>query len=390
MSRKKGFSTRAVHSGQKPEKITGAHATPIFQTSSFAYGNYERGNKIFAGQESGFVYSRIANPTTLSLEAKMADLENAEAAIAFSSGMAAISSVCLSLLKPGDQILALGPLYGGTEALFLNLLAQLDISYKESSVERLVNDLSPKTKMIYAETPTNPTLKIHDLSKIAKFAKDNKLISVVDNTFASPYLTRPLDFGIDISLHSATKYISGHGDVVAGIVATTKSYADKIRSAGVKQIGANIGPFESYLLLRGLKTLAIRMQQHCKSANIIAHELKNHKAIKVLNYPGLKEHAGHEIAKKQMLDFGGMLSFDLASKKAAQEFLDNLELFTQAVSLGDVDSLATSPASTTHLAVPLDILEAQGVSPGLVRLSIGIENVEDLLDDLGQSLAKLG
>lgn len=387
---KKGFSTRTVHSGQKPEKITGAHATPIFQTSSFAYGSFERGNKIFAGQESGFVYSRMANPTTLSLEAKMADLENAEAAIAFSSGMAAISSVCLSLLKPGDEILALGPLYGGTEALFINLLAQFDISYKESSVETLKDDLSSKSKMIYVETPTNPTLKIHDLSKIAKFAKANKLFSVVDNTFASPYLTKPLDFGIDISLHSATKYIGGHGDVIAGIVASNENLANKIRSAGVKQIGASIGPFESYLLLRGLKTLAIRMQRHCQSANLIAHELKNHKAIKTLHYPGLKEHAGHKIAKKQMLDFGGMLSFELKNKKAAQIFLDNLQLFTQAVSLGDVDSLATSPASTTHLAVPLEILEAQGVSQGLVRLSIGIENVEDLLDDIHQSLAKLG
>lgn len=387
---KKGFSTRAVHSGQKPEKTTGAHATPIFQTSSFAYGDYERGNRIFSGQESGFVYSRMANPTTLSLEAKMADLENAEAAIAFSSGMAAISTTCLSLLQPGDEILTLGPLYGGTEALFINLFSQLGISYKESSVETLKDDLSDKTKLVYAETPTNPTLKIHDLSEIAKFAKENNLISVVDNTFASPYLTKPLDFGIDISLHSATKYISGHGDVVAGIVASSKKLTDKIRSSGVKQIGANIGPFESYLLLRGLKTLAIRMQRHCESANIIANELKNHKLIKTLHYPGLKEDTGHEIAKKQMLDFGGMLSFDLGSKKAAQIFLDNLQLFTQAVSLGDVDSLATSPASTTHLAVPLEILEAQGVSPGLVRLSIGIENVEDLLDDIHQSLAKLG
>jgi len=387
---KKGFSTRAVHSGQKPEKITGAHASPIFQTSSFAYGNFQRGNDIFAGRESGFVYSRIANPTTLSLEAKMADLENAEAAVAFSSGMAAVSGVCLSLLEPGDEILTLGPLYGGTEALFINLLSQFGISYKETSVDTLANDLSDKTKMIYAETPTNPTLKIHDLSKIATFAKDNKLISVVDNTFASPYLTKPLDFGIDISLHSATKYISGHGDVVAGIVASSKEFSDKIRSAGVKQMGANLGPFESYLLLRGLKTLAIRMQRHCDNAKTIAQELKSHKAIKTLHYPGLREHPEHEIAKKQMLDFGGMLSFDLGSQKAAQRFLDNLQLFTQAVSLGDVDSLATHPASTTHLAVPKEILEAQGVSEGLVRLSIGIENVEDLLDDIAQSLAQLG
>ena len=387
---KKGFSTRAVHSGQKAEKLTGAHATPIFQTSSFAYGNFQRGNDIFAGRESGFVYSRIANPTTLSLEAKMADLENAEAAIAFSSGMAAINASCLSFLKSGDEILTLGPLYGGTEALFINLFAQLGISYKESSVETLADDLSTNTKMIYAETPTNPTLKIHDLAKIAKFAQENKLISVVDNTFASPYLTQPLDFGIDISLHSATKYISGHGDVVAGIVTGSKELTDKIRSFGVKQMGANLGPFESYLLLRGLKTLAIRMQRHCQSAKIISQELHKHRAVKRFHYPGLKTDPGHEIAKKQMLDFGGMLAFDLGSKKAAQEFLDNLHLFTQAVSLGDVDSLATHPASTTHLAVPAEILEAQGVSQGLVRLSIGIENVEDLLDDIGQSLAKLG
>lgn len=383
----KHFKTRAVHAGQQPEKLIGAHATPIYSTSTFAYGTFARGQRLFAGEEAGYVYGRVGNPTVRAFEEKLASLEQAEDAVAFGSGMAAVSALMNTLLAPGDEIVYLGPLYGGTEGYFLETLQKFGIKVTDGgSVETLKAALSPVTKLIYFETPTNPTLRIYDLAEVAKIAQSNRVLTVLDNTFATPYLTRPLEYGIDIVLHSATKYLGGHGDALAGIIAGSKEIIDAIRSEGLRHLGGTLGAFEAYLMLRGLKTLPLRMEAHCKGAEQIAKYLANHPTVKQVYYPGLTIHQGHDVAKKQMQMFGGLVSFELGSKEDAVRFLDNLTVFTQAVSLGDVESLATHPASTTHQLLPPEIRMRHSVSDCLVRLSIGIEDPQDLLEDLERAL----
>ncbi len=386
----KGFRTRAVHSGQHPDLQTGAHATPIYQTSTFSYGSFERGRRLFNEEEEGYLYSRIANPTVRVVEQKLADLEGAEDAVAFASGMGAISAVALSMLSPGDEVAFIGPLYGGTEGFFLGLLARLGILPRDiSSASNIEAALGPKTRMLYVETPTNPTLRITDLAEVARVGRAKGILTVADNTFASPYLTRPLEHGIDLVVHSATKYLGGHGDLVAGVVAGPAEIMRDLRMEGLRHIGASLGPTEAYLLLRGMKTLPLRMEAHCEGAERVAAFLAGHQAVKQAFYPGLSRHPGHEIAKKQMRHYGGMVSLELpGGQEAAGAFLDELQLFTQAVSLGDVESLATHPASTTHQLLPAEVLASQGVTQGLVRLSIGIEDPEDLIEDIAQALDK--
>jgi methionine-gamma-lyase len=385
----KRFRTRAVHSGQHPDPQTGAHATPIYSTSTYALGSFERSARLFADEEKGNVYGRTANPTTKAFENKLADLEGAQAAIAFASGMGAISALMLSLLQPGDEVVYLAPLYGGTEAFFFESLNKFGIATTDAiSVENLQTTLSPATKLIYLETPTNPNLRIYDLAAIAHLAKARGILTAVDNTFATPYLTRPLEHGIDLVLHSATKYISGHGDTLGGVLAGPLEIINQVRFEGLRHGGATLGAFEAFLLLRGLKTLPLRMEAHCAGAMKVAEYLHKHPAVKKVHYPGLLSHPGQAIAKRQMQAFGGMVSVDLGSKEAAGKFLNSLELFVQAVSLGDVDSLASHPASTTHKGLPVELLERHGVSEGLVRLSIGIEDPEDLIADLEQALIK--
>jgi methionine-gamma-lyase len=383
------FRTRAVHSGQRPDPQTGAHATPIYQTSTFAYGSFARGRRLFAGEEEGFLYSRIGNPTVRAFEEKLADLEGAEDALAFSSGMAAISAVALSLLEPGDELVFLGPLYGGSEGLFLDVLPKFGVGVRDGS-DGLEEALGPKTRMVYVETPCNPTLKIHDLARIAGLASARGILSVADNTFATPYLTRPLELGIDLVLHSATKYLGGHGDVIGGVLAGRAELLAEVRGEGLRHLGGSLGPAEAFLLLRGVKTLALRMEAHCEGAARLAEALNGHPQVERLHYPGLPSHPGHEVAARQMTRFGGMLALELkGGEAAAARFLDGLTLFTQAVSLGDVESLATHPASTTHQLLPEQVLQRQGVTDGLVRLSVGIEDPADLLADLEEALKRL-
>lgn len=370
--------------------MTGAHAVPIYATSTFGYGNAERGARLFAGEEPGYFYSRLSNPTVRAFEEKIASLEGAGDAVAFGSGMGAASAVALTFLKAGDAVAFVGPLYGGTEGLLRDILGRFGVTVHEArDVEALRTLVSDRTRLVWLETPTNPTLKVVDLRAAAKVAHAAGALVVVDNIFSTPYLTRPLDFGADLVMHSATKYLGGHGDVIAGVVAGSTDLVAELRLHGLRHIGAVLGPFEAYLLLRGLKTLPLRMEAHCANAQALAEALQDHPALQALHYPGLQEHPGHEVAARQMRAFGGLVSLDLGSQEAAFAFLDHLKLFTQAVSLGDVESLSSHPASTTHQLLGEETLARQGITPGLVRLSVGIEDPEDLIRDVLGALEKV-
>jgi len=385
--RRHRFDTRAVHDGQHPDPDTGAHATPIYQTSTFSYGSYARGAALFAGEEEGYLYSRIGNPTTRAFETKIASLEGMEDAVAFASGMGAISALLLTVLRPGDEVLTLGPLYGGTEGLLRDVLAPFGIRHRDVADAELQGAITPATRMIYLETPTNPTMGIHDLGHVAACARGHDILTVADNTFATPYLTRPREHGVDVVVHSATKYLGGHGDLVAGVVAGPSELTSELRSHGLRHVGAVLGPFESFLLLRGTKTLPVRMERHCDNAEKLARGTLGHPAVAAVHYPGLPQHPEHALASRQMARFGGMLALELVGgAPAARRFLDGLTLFTQAVSLGDVESLATHPASTTHQLLAEDARARHGISAGLVRLSAGIEDGDDLLEDVLRSL----
>ncbi len=385
-----GFRTRAVHAGHGLDPVTGAHAVPIYATSTFGYGNAERGARLFAGEEPGYFYSRLSNPTVRAFEEKIASLEGAGDAVAFGSGMGAASAVALTFLKAGDAVAFVGPLYGGTEGLLRDILGRFGVTVHEArDVEALRTLVSDRTRLVWLETPTNPTLKVVDLRAAAKVAHAAGALVVVDNTFSTPYLTRPLEFGADLVMHSATKYLGGHGDVIAGVVAGSTDLVAELRLHGLRHVGAALGPFEAYLLLRGLKTLPLRMEAHCANAQALAEALQDHPALQALHYPGLQGHPGHEVAARQMRAFGGLVSLDLGSQEAAFAFLDHLKLFTQAVSLGDVESLSSHPASTTHQLLGEETLARQGITPGLVRLSVGIEDPEDLIRDVLGALEKV-
>lgn len=383
----RGFRTRAVHAGHGIDPATGAHATPIYATSTFAYGSAERGQRLFAGEESGYFYSRVTNPTVRAFEQKLADLEGAEDAVAFASGMGAVSAIALTLLKPGDEVVFLAPLYGGTEGFLLEVASKFGVAVHEAHDEAdLESKLNAQTRMVWLETPTNPRLGIYDLARVARAAKAVGALTVVDNTFSTPYLTRPIEFGVDLVMHSATKYLGGHGDAIGGVVAGPADMMMELRGVGLRHVGASLGPFEGYLFLRGMKTLPLRMEAHCANAAALAQALQGHPALKALHYPGLPSHPGHAVAARQMRAFGGLLSLDLGTQEAAFAFLDGLKLFTQAVSLGDVESLSSHPASTTHQLLGEEVLGRHGITPGLVRLSVGIEDPEDLLEDVTRAL----
>lgn len=386
--RMSGFRTRAVHAGGGVEPRTGAHATPIYQTSTFGYFDADRGERLFGGKESGYFYTRIGNPTVRAFEEKVASLEGAEDAVAFASGMGAISALALTLLAPGDEIAFLGPLYGGTEGFFHDLMEKFRVhAWEAADLTDLEARITPNVKMVYVETPTNPTLRITDLGKAARIAHGVGALAVTDNTFATPYLTRPLEHGFDLVVHSATKYLGGHGDAIGGVVVGRADLMRELRVTGLRHVGASLGPQEAYLFLRGVKTLPLRMEAHCDGAEVVARTFRDHPAIARVYYPGLSSHANHDVAARQMKRFGGMVSFDLrGGYDAAKAFLNNLQLFVQAVSLGDVESLSCHPASTTHQLLGPDILARQGVTPGLVRLSVGIEDPEDLVLDIERAL----
>jgi len=386
----KRFRTRAVHVGSHPDPTTGAHVSPVYRTSTFTYGDFERGRRMFAGEEPGYVYSRIGNPTVRVFEEKVASLEGAEDAVAFTSGMAAISAVAFTFLRPGDELVFLGPLYGGTEGLFFEVLTRFGVEVRDASGLPPAEWLSAKTRLLYVETPTNPTLRINDLAQVGRLGRERGVLTVADNTFATPYLTRPLEYGIDLVLHSATKYLGGHGDTLGGVVAGPADAMAELRSHGLRHVGGALGPEDAFLLTRGVKTLPLRMEAHCNGAEAVAAFLEQHPAVARVYYPGLPSHPDHELAARQMDRYGGMVALELTGgERAAQRFLDGLELFTQAVSLGDVESLATHPASTTHELLPQEVLDRQGITPGLVRLSVGIEDPRDLIEDIEQALSPL-
>ena len=381
---KQGFETRAIHAGQEPDPTTGAIMTPIYTSSTYVQES--------PGVHKGYDYSRSVNPTRKALEACIADLEGSTYGFAFASGMSASATV-LELLSSGDHVIAMDDLYGGTYRLFENVRkrsAGLDFTFCDlSNSETLESSITDKTKMIWIETPTNPLLKIADLQVIAKFAKDNNLISVCDNTFCSPFVQNPLDFGFDIVVHSATKYLNGHSDLIGGVVVCSDRQEQLASELLYLQnaVGSIMNPFDSFLLLRSLKTLPVRMERHCSNALQIATYLESHESIEKVIYPGLESHPQHDIAKKQMREFGGMISVVLkGGLDSAKTFLERTDIFSLAESLGGVESLIEHPAIMTHASVPPEVREEIGISDGLVRLSVGIEALEDLIEDIEGAL----
>ncbi|HET8986084.1 MAG TPA: PLP-dependent aspartate aminotransferase family protein, partial [Trueperaceae bacterium] len=380
------FATRAVRAGQSHDEATGAHATPIFQTSTFVLGSVERSALLFDGLETGDIYSRIGNPTVHAAENKLAALEGAEAAVAFASGMGAIAALFLSTLRSGDEVLYLGPLYGGTHGLLHELLSKFGVTTRRVTDRDLAGAVGPDTRLIYAETPTNPTLAIHDLAALAAVGKRHGVLTAVDNTFATPCLTRPLELGIDVVLHSATKYLGGHGDLLGGFAAGSAELMTTVRMEGLRHVGATLDPHAAYLLLRGMRTLHVRMAAHCSNARAVATALRDLPGVTKVHYPGFTDHPGHDVAAQQMSDFGAMVSVEFeGGLPAASAFLDSLKLVDHAVSLGDVASLACVPAASTHRSTPVEERSALGISDSLVRISVGIEDAADLVADVTQA-----
>lgn len=389
----KGFNTKAIHAGQKPCPVTGAHVTPIYQTSTFVFKDVDQGARRFAGEEEGYIYTRLGNPTLTELEAKVAALEGGEAAIGAASGMAAISTALVTLLKKGDHIVAGDALYGCTHSFISEILPQYGIEVTmvdTSNLENIENAMKPNTKVIYVETPANPTMKLVDLEGASDIAHKHGAIIIVDNTFMSPYLQRPIEHGVDVVVHSATKYIGGHGDVLAGLIIGLKELIDTMRIPYLKDFGGILSPFDAWLLLRGLKTLGVRMDRHCANAQKVAEYLEKHPLIDKVYYPGLPSHPQYELAKKQMDGFGGMMSFELkGGLEAGKVLMNSVKMITLAVSLGCVDSLIQHPASMTHSPVPREERLKAGITDGQVRLSVGIEDVEDIIADLDQALKEV-
>ncbi|SHM49751.1 bifunctional cystathionine gamma-lyase/homocysteine desulfhydrase [Gracilibacillus kekensis] len=372
--------TKMVHGGITGDEKTGAVSVPIYQVSTYRQPE--------AGKHTGYEYSRTGNPTRHALETVTAELENGTAGFAFASGMAAITSVMM-LLKAGDHVVLTDDVYGGTYRLTTKVLDRIDLSHTfvdTSDVEAVEAAIKPTTKMLYIETPTNPLLKVTDLKKMKEIADKHDLLLVVDNTFATPYLQTPLDLGTDIVLHSATKYIGGHSDVVAGLVVVKNDQLAEDIHFIQNSVGAVLGPQDAWLLMRGIKTLGLRMEAIEKNANKIASYLDQHPAVEKVYYPGLATHAGHDITNQQAQGFGGMIAFDVGSGEKADHVLSKVDFFTLAESLGAVESLISIPARMTHASIPKDRREELGITDGLIRLSIGIEDVDDLIEDLAKGL----
>jgi len=389
----KGWGTKAVHAGNVKDTQYGALTTPIYQTSTFIFENCAQGAARFEGTEAGYIYTRLGNPTTSVLEAKIAALDGAEATLATSSGMGAISSVFWTITHSGAHVIADETLYGCTWALLSHGLTRFGVEVSlidTSDIENVKAALKPNTVAVYLETPANPNLKITDIEEIAKTAHEyNSDIKVIcDNTFASPYVQSPLSLGADVLVYSATKYLNGHGDVIAGFVSGKADFINQVRMVGVKDMtGSVLGPQEAFLILRGLKTFEVRMERLCSTAAKVAEFLNSHPKIEKVYYPGLESHPNHEVAKKQMRNFGAMMSFIVkGGKPAGEKLLNSLELCTLAVSLGSDQTLIEHPASMTHSTYDPQALVEAGVPAGLVRLSVGLENVEDIIEDLAKGL----
>ncbi|AKB57742.1 trans-sulfuration enzyme family protein [Methanosarcina barkeri] len=391
MKREVKFATKCVHAAEKPYPVFGAHTTPIFQTSTFIFENARQGAARFAGDESGYVYVRIPpnTPTHAVLAEKFAALEGGEAGQTFASGMAAITAIALTALKQGDHLISTDVVYGCTYSLFSQVLPGLgiEVSFIDTSkTENVKRVFKPETKMVFLESPANPTLTVCDITEIARITGENGALCVVDNTFATPYFQRPLELGADLSLSSCTKYIGGHADLLGGIVAGNRDFIDRM-STIVGYTGGIMGPHEAWLCIRGLKTLHIRMEKHAENSMKVAEFLESRPEVDWVRYPGLPGHPQHELARKQMSGFSGMLSFEVKGGiEAGRKLMDNVKLCSLAVSLGATDTLIQHPASMTHACVPHEVRKSVGITDGLVRLSVGIEDYEDIIEDLKQAL----
>jgi cystathionine beta-lyase/cystathionine gamma-synthase len=378
-----GFSTKAVHAGIEPDPTTGSLMTPVHLTSTYYQEEL--------GVNKGFEYSRVSNPTRTALERNIAALEGGKEGLAFGSGMAAISAL-FHLLKSGDHVVVSRNVYGGTYRIGKLVLHQYGLDFDFVDTTRLGEisaAIRPATKMVFIETPTNPTMEITDLAGVAEICKKRGIISIVDNTFATPYLQTPLDWGIDVVLHSATKYLNGHSDMLGGLIVVNRpDLIERLRFIQ-KSVGGILSPFEAWMCLRGIKTLPLRMDRHCSNATEVAQFLVKSKKVKSVSFPGLPSHPQHKLAKKQMRNFGGMISFDLGTLNQAKRFLKHVKLCALAESLGGVETLISHPASMTHASVPAEEKKKIGVTDGLVRISVGIEDVEDIIADLKQALAVL-
>ena len=394
MDKNSGFATKQIHVGKIEIPGIAPLATPIFQTSTFEFDSTAEGAACFAGEEEGYIYTRLGNPNTAKIAAKLAALEHAEAGMAMGSGMGAVSSVMWTVLHAGDHLLADDTLYGCTFAFFTHGLTRYGVEVtlvNFEDIDAVKAAIRPNTKAFYFETPTNPSLKLIDIEAIASLAHsacpDAKVI--VDNTFSTPYIQTPIDLGADIVIHSATKYLNGHGDVIAGMAVGTKEFINECNMFGLKDMtGAVLGPFEAFLIDRGMKTLDIRVQKHCDNAMKVARFLESHPMVERVLYPGLESHPRHELAKKQMHNgFGGIITFELkCSREKSAEFVNSLKLCTIAVSLGDAETLIEHPATMTHSTYTPEELAQAGIGESMLRLSVGLEDAEDIIEDLRAGL----
>jgi methionine-gamma-lyase len=387
------IETQAIHAGRINDEQFGSLATPLYQTSTFIFDNAQQGADRFSGDAEGYIYSRLGNPTTRQLEMRVAAMECMDDAAATATGMAAVSAALLTNLQAGDHMISSKAVYGCSFALMNHMFKRfaIEVTFVDMTEPENINAaIKENTKLIFLETPINPNMLVLDLEKICAIAKRNNLISVVDNTFLTPVLQQPAKFGADIVVHSATKYLNGHGDVVAGIVCGSADMINEIKMTTLKDIGATMSPHDAWLIMRGLKTLPIRMERHCSNAQTVAEFLQQHPIVSQVYYPGLKSHSGNKFIGKQMKSAGGVIAFELDTCLAGgASFINDTQLFSIAVSLGDAESLIQHPASMTHSTYSPEELEEAGISDTLIRVSVGLENVEDIISDLAQALAKV-
>jgi len=387
------IETQAIHSGRINDEQFGSLATPLYQTSTFIFDDAQQGADRFAGESEGFIYTRLGNPTTRQLEMRVAAMEGMEDAAATATGMAAVSAALLTNLQAGDHLISSKAVYGCSFALMNHMLKKfgIDVTFVDMTEPENINAaVQENTKLIFLETPINPNLVVLDLEKICAIAKKHQLLSIVDNTFLTPVLQQPAKFGADIVIHSATKYLNGHGDVVAGIVCGSNEMISDIKLTTLKDIGATMSPHDAWLIMRGIKTLPIRMERHCSNAQTVAEFLEQHDAVRQVYYPGLESHPGHKFIGKQMKAAGGVIAFELNTDlKGGSDFINNMQLFSIAVSLGDAESLIQHPASMTHSPYEPEERAEAGITDSLIRISVGLENVDDIIADLRQALTKV-
>lgn len=392
VSRDKGFSTKAVHAGDKRGSSTGAVVEPIYETSVFAFSSTKQLVDVMGEKAEGYVYTRYGNPTNRSVENKMAELEQSEDAAVFSSGMAAIATTFFTLVSSGDHVVSTRDLYGGTLEFFNKVLPKFGVEttlVDATDLDEIRSATRSNTKVIYAETPTNPTLKVADLSAVAKIGKEKGATAVVDSTFASPYNTKPTELGVDVVVHSATKYLCGHNDVTAGVVCGSEKFVQELKKTR-KSLGGTLDPLAAWLLLRGLKTLGLRMERHNSNGIKVATYLERHPKVKTVHYPGLESHPQHAIAKRQMTGFGGVVSFEIdRDYETTVKFVENLKLCSLASSLGGTETLVTQPVTASHYFVSVEDRKKAGITDQLIRLALGIEDPEDIIADLEQAFNKI-